>query len=103
MTTAAVNPHPAAPDFRKAVSLALANARLVAAMDRATRRQDGGRRAALPELPDALAARELASRIKDHTLQNLDTYLAQLAGSIRKLGGHVHFARTAEHANAIIE
>ena len=94
---------PAPPDFKHDVKVALANERLVLAMDKATRRQDTGRRNSLPELPDPLAARNLAARIKDHTLQNLDKYLGQLADSIRKLGGHVHFAATADHANAIIK
>jgi L-lactate dehydrogenase complex protein LldF len=94
---------PPAPDFKKSVTQALANERLGQAMDRATRRQDNARRAAIPELPDALAARNLAARIKNHTLQNLDKYLPQLVDNVRKLGGQVHFARTAEHANTVIE
>lgn len=93
----------APPDFKHDVKVALANQRLVLAMDKATRRQDTGRRTSLPELPDPLAARNLAARIKDHTLQNLDKYLAQLSDSVRKVGGHVHFAATGEQANAIIE
>lgn len=101
MTSTATS-QPPTPDFKKSVALALANARLGAAMDRATRRQDGARRTAMPELPNPLAARNLAARIKDHTIQNLDKYLAQLADNVRRLGGHVHFARTADQANAII-
>ncbi|HOB74576.1 MAG TPA: LutB/LldF family L-lactate oxidation iron-sulfur protein [Phycisphaerae bacterium] len=94
--------HSGTPNFRRSVALALANQRLGLAMDRATRRQDNARRTAMPELPDPMAARKLAARIKDHTLQNLDKYLAQLADNFRKHGGHVHFAHTAEQATAII-
>ncbi|MGB4259304.1 MAG: hypothetical protein WBL15_16505, partial [Phycisphaerae bacterium] len=90
--------HSGTPNFRRSVALALANQRLGLAMDRATRRQDNARRTAMPELPDPMAARKLAARIKDHTLQNLDKYLAQLADNFRKHGGHVHFAHTAEQA-----
>src|ERR1051325_7567804 len=88
--------------FKKRTAIALANQRLGVIMDTGTRRQDGGRRAILPELPHPLETRELAARIKDHTLQNLDRYLKQLADNIRKLGGHVHFAETGEQANEII-
>ncbi len=89
-------------DFKKRAALALANERLGVIMERGTRRQDSGRRAILSELPDPLAARELAARVKDHTLAHLDHYLAQLADNIRKLGGHVHFARTGEQARELI-
>ncbi len=85
-------------NFKKRVALALANQRLGVIVDKGTRRQDGGRRSAITELPDQLAARELAARIKDHTLQNLDRYLDQLADSVRRTGGHVHFAATGEQA-----
>jgi len=71
-------------------------------MDAATRRQDTGRRTIMPELGDPMAIRNLGARIKDHTLQNLDKYLAQLADSVRKRGGHVHFAADADQAREII-
>jgi len=92
----------AKPDFKRAAALALANTRLGAAMDAATRRQDTGRRTIMPELGDPMAIRNLGARIKDHTLQNLDRYLAQLADSVRKRGGQVHFATDAEQAREII-
>ncbi|GMU23087.1 MAG: iron-sulfur cluster-binding protein [Phycisphaerae bacterium] len=103
MSSTLVHEHGVEPDFKQRAALAIANARLGLAVDRATRRQDGGRRVALPELPDALKARELAARIKDHTLQNLDRYLEQFANNVRQHGGHVHFAADAQEANAIVE
>lgn len=89
-------------DFDRRTALALANARLQRAMDKGARHQDGNRRIAMPELPDPLAARTLASRIKDHTLQNLDRYLEQLVASVERNGGQVHFVRTADEARAVI-
>lgn len=99
-TTQATHEH--TPDFKRAAALALANARLGAAMDAATRRQDTGRRTMMPELGHPMEIRELGARIKDHTLQNLDKYLAQLADSVRRNGGHIHFAADAEQARDII-
>ncbi len=94
--------HEGTPDFKRSAALALANARLRAAMDAATRRQDTGRRTIMPELGDPLAIRELGARIKDHTLRNLDQYLAQLADKVRANGGHVHFATDADQARDLI-
>lgn len=46
--------------------------------------------------------RALAEEIRQHTLENLDYYLEQLAENVRKRGGHVFFAQTAEEANRYI-
>ncbi len=89
-------------DFKHRVAAALADEHLGGVIDRGTRRQDGARRAMLPELHDPLAVRELAAQIKDHTLQNLDRYLAQLVENVRKVGGQVHFASDGEQACTII-
>jgi L-lactate dehydrogenase complex protein LldF len=56
-------------------------------------------RAALPEF-DAL--REEARLIKDHALDYLDIYLEEYERKVIESGGHVHWARTAEDACAII-
>lgn len=96
-------PHQAAkPDFKRSVASALANAHLGAAMDTATRRQDTARRAMMPELGDPLAVRNLGAQIKNHTLQHLDRYVEQLVENVRKNGGVVHFAETAEDACQIV-
>ena len=93
---------PTKPDFKHQVSIALANQQMRRAVDRGTRRQDGGRRRMMQEFDDSTAVRKLAEQIKNHTLQNLDRYLEQLIDNVEKLGGHVHFAETTEQANAII-
>ncbi len=46
--------------------------------------------------------RELGEEIRQHTLENLDYYLEQLASNVMKRGGHVFFAQTAEEANEYI-
>jgi L-lactate dehydrogenase complex protein LldF len=56
-------------------------------------------RAALPEF-DAL--REEAKAIKDHVLDHLDLYLEEYERKVREAGGHVHWAKTAEDACAIV-
>jgi L-lactate dehydrogenase complex protein LldF len=52
------------------------------------------------EDPDAL--RQLAGKIKDHTLHHLDRYLEQAEASLRRNGVQVHFADTGDDAKAAI-
>lgn len=101
MSTPETTP-PSPPDFKRAAAAALADERVAVIFDRSTRLKDDGRRAIMPELGDPLAIRTLASRIKDHTIQNLDTYLEQLIGNVEKVGGHVHYAADGEQACEII-
>ena len=60
------------------------------------------RAVAVEELPDWQELREAGRAIKERTLRHLDQYLLQLEESVRKAGGHVHWARDAEEANRII-
>lgn len=46
--------------------------------------------------------RRLASKIKDHTLHHLDTYLEKAEASLTRNGTKVHFADTGEDANNTI-
>jgi L-lactate dehydrogenase complex protein LldF len=105
MSGASPGPGSASPQFKAAARAAVGDSRIAEIFDRSTRRKDEGRRATLPELggPLAIEVRELAARIKDHTIQNLDRYLDQLIEQIEAHGGQVHFARTAEHAHEIIQ
>ena len=50
--------------------------------------------------PDEL--RRLAGRIKQHAVDNLDTYLPAVEAKLKANGAHVHWAGTAEAACAII-
>ncbi|MCH7227289.1 LutB/LldF family L-lactate oxidation iron-sulfur protein [Haloferula sp. A504] len=51
---------------------------------------------------DPNALRKLAGGIKDHTLHHLDRYLEQTEASLKRNGGHVHFADTADDAREAV-
>jgi L-lactate dehydrogenase complex protein LldF len=57
---------------------------------------------AASRLPEWEALRELASRIKAHTLSGLPTYLEQFESNAAAHGAQVHWAANAEEHNAIV-
>ncbi|MBN6188118.1 iron-sulfur cluster-binding protein [Aneurinibacillus sp. BA2021] len=59
-----------------------------------------GRFQAAQELGNIEEWRELAAQIRMHTIENLDSYLEQVATQVEANGGHVHFAATAADAVA---
>ncbi|MBO8141194.1 MAG: iron-sulfur cluster-binding protein [Firmicutes bacterium] len=77
---------------------AVRDSRLGEAVRRTTDSLRTGRRRAVRNMDDFEALREHARRIRAHTVDHLDYYLAQLAGRVREAGGHVFFARTARDA-----
>ncbi len=89
-------------DFLGASAQALADPPLQAALTRLTDTLMAGNRRGYATLADSGALRDHAKRIKEHTLAHLDRYLEQLEASIQRLGGHVHWAATAEDARQII-
>lgn len=54
------------------------------------------------DFEDADAVRKLASRIKQHTLENLPTYLKQAEEAMVANGVTVHWAKDGDEANAIV-
>lgn len=58
------------------------------------------RAAAVAAVPQFEAIRDRAVAIKDDVLANLDRYLDEFTAYVRRVGGHVHFAATADDANA---
>jgi len=54
------------------------------------------------QLPDGEALRDRARKIKEQTINNLDTYLARFEENVIRLGGTVHWARTGKEARAIV-
>ncbi len=54
------------------------------------------------DFKDADALREMAGKIKQHTLEHLDDYLQKAEANLQKNGAHVHWAMTGEKANEII-
>ncbi len=89
-------------DFTAAAAQALGNASLQAALTRLADTLMAGNRRGFAALKDSDALRDHAKQIKEHTLAHLDHYLEQLEASVRKLGGTVHWAATAEDARQIV-
>ncbi len=89
-------------DFLNASALALADQPLQAALTRLTSTLMAGNRRSLGNLADSSQLRDHAKQIKEHSLAHLDQYLEQLETSIRKNGGQVHYAATAEDARRIV-
>src|SRR5262245_8876287 len=89
-------------DFLGAAGQALADAPLQAALVRLTGTLMAGNRRGYAALADSDRLRDHAKRIKEHTLAHLDEYLEELESSVLKVGGHVHWAGTAEDARRIV-
>src|SRR5262245_22946412 len=89
-------------DFLGASAQALHDPPLQAALVRLTSTLMAGNRRGYAALPDSDRLRDHAKLVKQHTLARLDEYLEQLEASVTKLGGHVHWAATAEDARRII-
>jgi len=72
------------------------------AVQQATSRFVGGRAARVAELPQWEQLRQIGSDIRQHTIENMDVYLAQLEQKVIAAGGHVHWAESGEDARQIV-
>ena len=72
------------------------------AVQQATARFAVGRAARVSELPQFEQLRQIASDIRLHTIENMDTYLLRFEEKVTAAGGHVHWAATAEDARQIV-
>ena len=88
--------------LRERAAQALGDRFLHEALDIATTRFISLRRDAFGDFPEGEALRDRARAIKEATLQRLDAHLETLVANIERLGGHVHFATTAEEAREIV-
>lgn len=88
--------------FSAASTAAAADRGLRLAVANAVLKQYAGRQERWRELPNIQALRDLAGRIRQHTLDHLDFYLDQLKSNVERRGGVVHFAETAEDARRIV-
>lgn len=77
-------------------------ASIPSAVQQATNRFVGGRAARVAELPQWEQLRQIASDIRQHTIENMDVYLTRLEEKVKAAGGNVHWAQTAEEANRIV-
>ncbi|MGE0254770.1 MAG: LutB/LldF family L-lactate oxidation iron-sulfur protein [Alphaproteobacteria bacterium] len=88
--------------FKANATRELANADLRAALSGSDRTFVAGRARVVANLPEFDALRDAAKGIKDHTLANLDHYLEVWERRVREAGGHVHWAKDAAEARAIV-
>lgn len=89
-------------DFLAAADQALANADLQLALARLGETLGQRNRDAFAALAGSDQLRQRAREIKDATLAELDTHLEQLAESVERRGGHVHFADDGAEACSVI-
>ncbi|MDF2812529.1 MAG: iron-sulfur cluster-binding protein [Microvirga sp.] len=94
--------HSTSHDFKKNAARALGDAQLQKALGNVKQGFIDKRERATQKLPEFEALRDSARDIKNHTLQHLDLYLEAYEQKVIASGGHVHFARHAEEARAII-
>jgi L-lactate dehydrogenase complex protein LldF len=88
--------------FPAAARRELANAQLRTNLARATTTIRGKRARVVAELPDWEELREAGRAIKADVMANLGGYLEQFEAAVEAAGGHVHWARDAAEANAIV-
>jgi L-lactate dehydrogenase complex protein LldF len=89
-------------DFRQRVAAGLADERVIQAVHQATLHKVDAAAEALAELSDREGLRDLAARIKQHSLENLPAYLEQFVTACERNGTRVHFAADARAACEII-
>jgi L-lactate dehydrogenase complex protein LldF len=90
------------PSFQQMARTELRNSQLrrnLAVATSTIRRRRGER---VAELDDWQQLREAGRALKERVLRHLDTYLLQLEEQVQRAGGHVHWARDAADANAIV-
>ncbi len=90
------------PSFQRMAKTELRNSQLrrnLAVATSTIRRRRGER---IAELDDWQQLREAGRSIKERVMRHMDTYLLQLEEQVQRAGGHVHWARDAAEANAIV-
>ncbi|WP_103106259.1 LutB/LldF family L-lactate oxidation iron-sulfur protein [Brevibacillus reuszeri] len=90
-------------DFFRRVESALTDEQLQKALPFTQDRLRTARIQAAKEIDHFESMRDMASEMRMHTLENLDSYLEQLATNVRNHGGQAHFARRDRDAVACIQ
>jgi L-lactate dehydrogenase complex protein LldF len=88
--------------FPEAARIALGDDQLRRNMRNATTTIREKRARVVAEVSDWEELREAGRAIKADVMARLDDYLLQFEDSVQAAGGHVHWARDAEEANAIV-
>jgi L-lactate dehydrogenase complex protein LldF len=94
--------HTTSPQFKQNAARALADVQLQKALGNVKQGFIDKRQQAAAKLPEFEALRDSARDIKNHTLKHLDLYLEAYEEKVKASGGHVHFARNADEARAVI-
>ena len=93
---------PPSESFPVAARRQLANPQLRENLRNATETIRAKRASAVGELPDWEELRDAGEAIKTDVLAHLDDYLVQFEAAVLRAGGHVHWARDAAEANAVV-
>ena len=88
--------------FPEAARVELANVQLRTNLRNATDTIRAKRARVVEELPDWEELRDAGRAIKADVLAHLDEYLLQFEAAVVAAGGHVHWARDAAEANAVV-
>ena len=88
--------------FRALAGRAILDERLQANLARLGVRFKTLRDLAFAQLSDPEGLRDQAKAVKERSMANLPYLLETLEGRVQEAGGYVHWARTAQHARAII-
>jgi L-lactate dehydrogenase complex protein LldF len=88
--------------FPDAARAALADSQLRHNLRNATTTIREKRARVVAEVPDWEELREAGQAIKANVMHRLDEYLVRFEESVQAAGGHVHWARDAAEANAIV-
>jgi L-lactate dehydrogenase complex protein LldF len=88
--------------FPVAAREGLANAQLRSNLRNATDTINAKRARVVAEVPDWQELREAGSTIKAGVLARLDELLLEFEAAVQAAGGHVHWARDAAEANAVV-
>ncbi len=91
-----------APSFPIAAGVLVHDQQLRANVRHATDVIQAKRARVVAEMPDWEALRESGTQNRDHTMRHLDAYLIQFEENCTRAGGHVHWARNAVEAQAIV-
>jgi len=88
--------------FKKQVTIKLADVKLQDALSRLQSRFVGGRSAVISEIADLEETRNAAAAIRDRVLNNLEHWLLQFEQQATARGAIVHWAETGDDVNRIV-
>jgi L-lactate dehydrogenase complex protein LldF len=88
--------------FPAAAHIALRDTQLRRNLAVATQTIRDRRARAVDERPDWQALRDAGEALKQRVLRHLDSYLVEFESAVRDAGGHVHWARDAAEAQAVV-